>query len=302
MRVLELFSGIGAVAVAATNLPCEIVAAIDINQNAARVYRENFTTPVLVADILSLSAERLTQFDTDLWWMSPPCQPYTRRGLQRDIDDPRAKPLLHLIDMIGAVQPTHIALENVVGFEKSESFQRLSQTLSQNGYDFASLNLCSTMFGLPNLRPRFFLLASRQSKIDLQPPGVIESNTVEGFLDIGQDSDRESLQVPTDMIQKYRTAINVCTPSSRSTRCFTSAYGRSLIRSGSYLETENGFRRFSPREVSRLLGFPNSFQLPNDLTTPQLYRLLGNSISVPCARWLLGEFLEKDGKARSAFP
>ena len=290
MRVLELFSGIGAVAVAADDLPFEIVAAIDINQNAARVYRENFSKPVLIADILSLSPDRLSKFDADLWWMSPPCQRYTRRGLQQDVDDPRAKPLLHLVEMIRDVQPAHIALENVVGFEESESFLRLSQTLTQCGYSFASLNLCSTMFGLPNLRPRFFLLASKQKEIALQPPVANEPIVVSELLDIEKGVD-ESLLVSTEMIESYRAAINVCTPSSKSTRCFTSAYGRSLIRSGSYLTTDVGYRRFSPREVSRLLGFPASFRFPNDLTTPQLFKLLGNSISVPCARWLLSELL-----------
>ena len=290
MRVLELFSGIGAVAVAADDLPFEIVAAIDINQNAARVYRENFSKPVLIADILSLSPDRLSKFDADLWWMSPPCQRYTRRGLQQDVDDPRAKPLLHLVEMIRDVQPAHIALENVIGFEDSESFLRLSQTLTQCGYSFASLNLCSTMFGLPNLRPRFFLLASKQKEIALQPPVANEPIVVSELLDIEKGVD-ESLLVSTEMIESYRAAINVCTPSSKSTRCFTSAYGRSLIRSGSYLKTDAGYRRFSPREVSRLLGFPASFRFPNDLTTPQLFKLLGNSISVPCARWLLSELL-----------
>ena len=33
------------------------------------------------------------------------------------------------------------------------------------------------------------------------------------------------------------------------THCFTSAYGRSPVRSGSYVSVEGGLRRFSPAEI-----------------------------------------------------
>ena len=36
-------------------------------------------------------AEELAAFGADLWWLSPPCQPYSVRGRGRDLDDPRAR-------------------------------------------------------------------------------------------------------------------------------------------------------------------------------------------------------------------
>ena len=285
MRVLEIFSGIGAVAAAASNLPCDIVAAIDINQNASQVYSANFSTPVFVNDILTLSADRLSSFGADLWWMSPPCQPYTRRGLQRDVEDSRAQPLLHLIEMIGRIQPPHIAIENVIGFEGSESHRRLGVVLEQAGYRVTESSLCSTMFGLPNLRPRFFLLASKISQPKIQTPETLETKPISAFLDSPQQLSRwqGSLEVKADLVKQYHKAINVCDEDSTVSRCFTSAYGRSIVRSGSYFGTVGAFRRFSPSEVAALLGFPNGFQLPGDLSIQQLWKLLGNSVSVPCA-------------------
>ena len=56
--------------------------------------------------------------------------------------------------------------------------------------------------------------------------------------------------------------------------CFTSAYGRSFVRSGSYWRTESGVRRFSPREILRLLGFDDSFKLPAEMPDPTAWSLV----------------------------
>ena len=57
--------------------------------------------------------------------------------------------------------------------------------------------------------------------------------------------------------------------------------------SGSFLVTEQGVRRFSPTEVGRLLGLPPTFQFPDGLSLEKRYKLLGNGLSIPVARWVL---------------
>lgn len=51
--------------------------------------------------------------------MSPPCQPYTRIGLQQGSVDARAKSFLHLLKVLGEMEnkPKYILVENVKGFE-----------------------------------------------------------------------------------------------------------------------------------------------------------------------------------------
>jgi site-specific DNA-cytosine methylase len=293
MRILELFSGIGAVAVAAQD-SAEIAYAFDINQSAMQIYRANFNSPSQVQEITSLSDSLLSGFDDCLWWMSPPCQPFTRRGLQKDTEDDRTKPLLRLVSAIEKIRPIHVALENVIGFENSKTHDILVASLDRAGYSFSSTELSSSDFGLPNLRPRFFLAASRatQPKLELEPPTFSARKTVADFLDSDVELSRwgKSLFVDPKQIVRYADAINVVRPDSDFTRCFTSAYGRSIVRSGSYLETEHGFRRFSPTEQCRLLGFPRDFQFPSDMSALQLWKLIGNTVSIPCARHVLGSF------------
>ncbi|CAE8603167.1 unnamed protein product, partial [Polarella glacialis] len=68
---------------------------------------------------------------SDLWLLSPPCQPYTRLGRQQDVGDKRASPLLHLTEMLPKLRqkPKALLVENVVGFETSESWHRLADAL-----------------------------------------------------------------------------------------------------------------------------------------------------------------------------
>lgn len=292
MRILELFSGIGAVSVAAGDLH-EVVGAIDISQPAMEVFRANHLAPTRVQEITSLSDKELAGFSADLWWMSPPCQPFTRRGLQQDLADSRTTPLLHLIRAIESVGPTHVAVENVIGFEDSATYSLLTETLNRAGYHVAITQLCSSEFGLPNLRPRFFLAASKAACPHFDPPRKPQQAlAVSAFLDSDHQLRHwgDDLFVDAATLEAYRRAVSIVTGDSQLTRCFTSAYGRSIVRSGSYLQVENGFRRFSPVEVARLLGFGEDIVLPRALTSRQLWKLLGNAVSVPCARLVLNSF------------
>ena len=95
-------------------------------------------------------------------------------------------------------------------------------------------------------------------------------------------------------MERYRGALHVIDPGDPRAvaHCFTSAYGRSPVRSGSYLATKTGVRRFSPAEILRLLGFPESFRLPPELGLEGAWRLVGNSLSIDAVRWVLGTIPE----------
>ena len=51
-------------------------------------------------NISSLTAARLDKWGADLWLLSPPCQPYTRRGLQKQSGDARATSFLSILDLL----------------------------------------------------------------------------------------------------------------------------------------------------------------------------------------------------------
>ena len=282
LRVLELFCGIGGAAAALAGR-AEVALAIDINRLALEVYTANFPHPVAARTLESLSAAELARTGADLWWLSPPCQPFTRRGLGRDDEDPRSQGLLALARHIPAVRPRFIALENVPGFAGSRSHARLSEALAAGGYEVAERLLCPSELGAPSRRLRFYLVASREGLAEPRPPArtpITLRSCLEWPPEEGAPAE---LALDPALAQRYRHAIDVVDADDPAalTACFTSAYGRSPVRSGSYLATSGGLRRFSPREVLNLLGFPAGYRLPAGLSLANGWRLAGNSLSVP---------------------
>lgn len=114
--------------------------------------------------------------------------------------------------------------------------------------------------------------------------------------------------VPEKILMKHGSILDIRTAESDGSCCFTKAYTHYMEGTGSILsphpvgEVKKKFedfndstesekdrtkilldlklRYFTPKEISRLMCFPNDFQFPNDLTDKQKYKLLGNSINV----------------------
>lgn len=94
IRALELYSGVGGMhfALKKSHPGAKVVAAVDINPNAVKVYSHNFPeVNVMEKGIEGFSVKMLDKLDFNMVLMSPPCQPFTRIGLQKDIADPRTK-------------------------------------------------------------------------------------------------------------------------------------------------------------------------------------------------------------------
>lgn len=298
LRVAELYCGIGGCA-SAVHPEAVVVSAVDINRQALDVYRRNFPHPTAAVTIESLPAHTLREWNADLWWISPPCQPFTRRGLRRDHRDSRTQSFLEILNRLKEVTPRYLAIENVPGFQGSTTHSLLLETLDNLEFQVQERVLCPTAFGIPNRRERYYLVAGRTGLRDLPPPRV-EAQSLRSFLD------REpppGLRVDPDLVQQYRHALNVVDPldSMAVAACFTAAYGHSPIRSGSYLKTPSGLRRFSPTEILRLLGFPKSFTLPTDLPFETAWRLVGNSLSIHAVRYSLSAIPELSRLIRTEF-
>jgi site-specific DNA-cytosine methylase len=284
MRALELYSGIGGFAEAFA-AHGEVVAAIDHNHLANQVYEQNHEHKPIVKNLESIRLEELERHQADLWWMSPPCQPYTIRGAQRDLDDPRSKSFLRILDGIQQLKPHAIALENVPWFEGSQAHALLLKNLRQLDYSVRQRQLCPTELGIPNLRKRFYLIACREPLRPI-PLGPSHSAPLQHYLD---PDGSEKIWVPEDLVRRYGDNLHTvdATKTAEIAACFTSAYGKSPVYCGSYLREGEVLRYFSPQEIARFLGFPENFSFPEEYSLRQLWKLVGNSLSVPAVRCVL---------------
>ncbi|NXE87401.1 TRDMT methyltransferase, partial [Menura novaehollandiae] len=159
----------------------EVVAAVDVNTLANDVYKHNFpSTPLWAKTIEGITLKEFDRLSFDMILMSPPCQPFTRIGLQGDVSDPRTKSFLYILDILPRLQklPKYLLLENVKGFESSSARNELLQTLATCGFQYQEFLLSPTCLGIPNSRLRYFLIAKlHQEPFSFQAPGQVK-----GFL------------------------------------------------------------------------------------------------------------------------
>ncbi|NXF90526.1 TRDMT methyltransferase, partial [Eubucco bourcierii] len=158
----------------------EVVAAVDVNTLANEVYKHNFPgTPLWAKTIEGITLQEFDRLSFDMILMSPPCQPFTRTGLQGDVSDPRTKSLLHVLHLLPRLQklPTYLLLENVKGFESSSARAELLRTLGACGFEHQEFLLSPTCLGIPNSRLRYFLLARRhRDPFPFRAPGQVNQD------------------------------------------------------------------------------------------------------------------------------
>ena len=291
-RALELFAGIGGFAHAVDGRSAHVVGALDISSHVLEVYAHNFDHPTLQKNIEVLTPKMLARFDAQLWWMSPPCQPYTVRGLQKDLEDHRAKSLLHILELLRTHAPQMLALENVAGFARSQAREGLVETLEALDFEFEEMVLCPTQLGSPMRRERYYLVASRtpltRPALPTTPPRPLSA-----YIHPEAHARAELFIAPEILAKHARGMVMVDEADAQAPQthvnCFTSAYGKTYRFAGSYLRLGDGrVRRFSPEEILGLMGYDASYTLPEHLTLRQQFKYIGNSVSVDAVRHVLG--------------
>lgn len=281
-RVLELFSGLGGWRYA---LPAgaTVAAAYDISPAALDTYALNHGHRPRAKELATVAASELIRAEADTWVLSPPCQPFCRMGKKGDLEDPRSRAFLRVLDLLEVLRPRRMVLENVPGFTGSEAHQRLTALLDRLGYEHRTLTLCPTRLGIPNQRPRAYVVASQEGLASPELP-VAHPGPLAPCLDPVEDP---SLYLRPEVLAKHLPGLDLVTAADTRSACFIGGYGQRYVGSGSFLRTARGIRRFSPAEIARLHGLPGDFRFPEDLPLQSRYKLLGNGLSIPAARWVL---------------
>nr|CAD7601802.1 unnamed protein product [Timema genevievae] len=143
----------------------EVVAAADINTLANLVYRHNFPgTRLIQRNIQSLTVKEVDDMRIEMIVMSPPCQPFTRVGLKKDLSDVRTCSLLHVLALLPDLKDSfrYLLVENVKGFEKSQARDNIISTLDSIDFSYQEFILSPSQFSIPNTRHRYYLVAKRR--------------------------------------------------------------------------------------------------------------------------------------------
>lgn len=147
-----------------------VVGAFDVNSIANETYERNHLLRPRAVDLSSLDVPATSRAlgYPSAWLLSPPCQPYSRRGKGLGGRDARAWSFPRLFEGLRGVEasarPRLVLVENVMGFERSETRDDVCRALE--GMDYAVRELCVSPedLGVPYSRPRYFLIARKRSE------------------------------------------------------------------------------------------------------------------------------------------
>lgn len=304
--MVEFFCGLGGVSEAIRQVNAErpqhspllVSRAIDIDRECAAVYEHNFATQVDRRSIESMDLQTVAERGPQAWWLSPPCQPYCRRGRGIPLEDRRCDAIRAITAFLSHCEslPSAIALENVPEFANSQDAANLIEVLHRRGYAMWNGDLCPTQFGVPNLRRRHYMVA-RLGEDEIAPPRIpLHPQPWEFPISSILETDPLAIEpcvLDPSIVKAYSTAMDVIDPQDERARaaCFGSGYGKSIIRAGSYIRHGDRVRRFSPTEMARLLGFSCQYTFPDTVSTRRRWKMLGNSVSVTVVQAILRSVL-----------
>lgn len=166
LTVVEICAGAGGQALGLELAGFEHRLAVELDENAAATLSENRKWEVRVGDVADEGVWNPDDFSEDLTLLAGgvPCPPFSIAGKQLGTSDERDL-FAWAVELAGRMQPRAVLLENVRGLSMprfSGYRQHVKDRLAELGYWSDWKLLEARDFGVPQLRPRFILVALRE--------------------------------------------------------------------------------------------------------------------------------------------
>jgi DNA (cytosine-5)-methyltransferase 1 len=285
-----MFCGIGGFHAAADSLGMKCVFACDIDADARKAYAHNYgLTPA--SDICQVKPDEVP--DHDVMLAGFPCQPFSIMGDGEGFEDARGTLFFELAKIIKAKQPPLIVLENVrqlVSHDGGKTIKRIMEILRGLEYDPQFKIFNALHFGLPQKRERVLIVAFKDKTpaAFAWPEKAVAMKPLAEILEKKPDdryyvSDRISRARKAAHKAKIKPAI---WHENKAGHISSHPFSCALRAGASYnYLLVDGERRLTNREMLRLQGFPDSFEIVcND---SQTRKQAGNAVPVPMVRAIL---------------
>ena len=169
---VDLFGGAGALGLGFRCAGFSIVAAVEIDRDAAQTYRLNHPgVPVLEASVEDVTADGLQAWLPTLAAPStviagPPCQGYSAAG-SRDVGDRRNLLFRHVGRLARRLAARSVVIENVPGLRRVNGVtytDKITASLRRSGYRTwkRPVALRASSFGVPQNRQRLFFVGVKR--------------------------------------------------------------------------------------------------------------------------------------------
>lgn len=274
---IDLFAGIGGFHLAFHNSDAKCVFASEWDEHARKTYEHNFSkinpelfeNNMFAGDITKVDASSIPDFD--ILTGGFPCQPFSQAGLKKGFNETRGTLFFDIARIIKEKQPKAFFIENVRGLLKHDdgkTFSTIKRIIEDDlGYSFFYKIIYASDFGVPQHRPRLFMVGFKNKNIKFNFPEPQELKLTMSDI-FGGNVDR-----------KIGFTLRVGGRHSAITD----------RRNWDTYLVDGKIRRLSPKEGLMMQGFPSDFEFP--VSEVQAMKQLGNSVAVPAIEAVAKEIL-----------
>ena len=282
----------------------KIVYANDIDDNACRLFEENFGIKPDNRDIREVKSEELPDFD--ILTGGFPCQSFSivaQNPKRLGIKDDRGKLFFEMCRILREKQPMCFIAENVKGImsaNKKEAFPLIIDEFEKSGYTVTHSLLNAANYGVPQKRERVIIVGFRNDlgiKFEFPDVPIIDESEyipLEKVIDTVVAEKYFFSERAVQGMMKNRETMNKGRAQDITKPCNTVGSHLAKVSLNStdpVLMVDGRYRRFTPREVARIQSFPEQFSLIG--TEAAQYRALGNAIP-PVMFWYVAKETAKE--------
>ena len=320
LKVLSLFSGIGAFEKALTNIdiPHQIVKYCEIDKYASKCYANihNVKEDLNLGDITKVDIKNLDK-NIDILVAGTPCQDFSISGKGKGGDEnsgTRSSLMWYHVKIVKEIKPKYVIWENVknvLSAKHKHNFEKYLNTLENFGYTNHYKILNSKHFDLPQNRERIFVVSVRNDiNNNFNFNNIKQSNNyakIRDFIDDFNNVEEKYFVKRTFTSQKRieKEIISIGEVSSKGSQAgkvydinglFPTICACTHGYAIGYIYQNDKIRMLKPNEVFKMMGFSNiDFEKCKKLnmSDTQLYKMAGNSIAVSVLEKIFEELLKE---------
>lgn len=307
---ISLFAGVGGICLGFKNVGVDIIWANDIDTNACKTYRNNFSHTIVEGKIENIKTNDIP--DADLMLFGFPCQSFSIAGYQNGFNDEKTGHLFfEALRIMKAKQPKAFLLENVknlISHDKGNTFKIMKDALQEEGYFFRYQVLNSMEYGnIPQNRERIYVVGFKNKDLCDKfyfPEPIILTKTIH---DITKPDKKKDEKYYYKKNSKYYEMLNKEIINKNTIYQLRRVYVRENKKGVCPTLTANmgkgghnvplilddfGIRKLTPHETFMFQGFPESYKLLDDVADCHLYTQAGNSVTVTVIQRIAENMIE----------
>jgi len=304
---IDLFAGIGGTRLAFERIGGRCVFSSEIDKYAQKTYIINFGDRP-VGDIRKVDVKNIP--DHDVLLAGFPCQPFSISGVTKlksldlphgFLDEIRGTLFFEIVRILKEKQPSAFLLENVKNLQSHDhghTFKIIRDTLENELEYDTYVKVIDGRFLVPQHRERIFIVGFKKPRVfnfpDIKDEKPILKNILEKDVDPRYTLSDHLWRYLQEYKSKHKSQGNGFGFGLADLNGITRTLSARYYKDGSEILIDQGEgknpRRLTPRECARLMGFPDSFQIP--VSDSQAYKQFGNSVIVPVVECIAVEMIK----------